>query len=345
MTDVIGRNEPCRCGSGKKYKKCCGANGGVSIEQLVTTELNQLQMQLMDSVYSNKSEDMVKAYQEYQSQYERFTQDEETYEMAFTIWYLFLYQNGQGVKTFVEKVSSDVTRDRTLQALQSWTEAPIVLGKVSKKEGSTLTIQDSLTGEQFIVQEEDEDIVEDTFLVSTLLHYGEKGFSLFGLYFIYPGYGEELVSYVKEYVKNLETDFFRIVDESFRRYEGEEKSESKPKLKGKAKLGKPSYESAITALEEFLKANGEEEENVQFVKNLLATYLERETPSMRNPNVYAAAVVEGVKHYLPKHVNLLQKEIAESFSVSPQSISKKSRDIIDAVQDLLESKEGLSVQR
>jgi len=24
--DKIGRNDPCRCGSGKKYKKCCGAN-------------------------------------------------------------------------------------------------------------------------------------------------------------------------------------------------------------------------------------------------------------------------------------------------------------------------------
>ena len=22
-----GRNDPCPCGSGKKYKKCCGANG------------------------------------------------------------------------------------------------------------------------------------------------------------------------------------------------------------------------------------------------------------------------------------------------------------------------------
>ena len=24
--DKIGRNDPCPCGSGKKYKKCCGAN-------------------------------------------------------------------------------------------------------------------------------------------------------------------------------------------------------------------------------------------------------------------------------------------------------------------------------
>ena len=25
-TEKIGRNDPCPCGSGKKYKKCCGAN-------------------------------------------------------------------------------------------------------------------------------------------------------------------------------------------------------------------------------------------------------------------------------------------------------------------------------
>ena len=24
---VVGRNDPCPCGSGKKYKNCCGANG------------------------------------------------------------------------------------------------------------------------------------------------------------------------------------------------------------------------------------------------------------------------------------------------------------------------------
>ena len=25
--DKVGRNDPCPCGSGKKYKKCCGAKG------------------------------------------------------------------------------------------------------------------------------------------------------------------------------------------------------------------------------------------------------------------------------------------------------------------------------
>jgi len=25
-SERVGRNDPCPCGSGKKYKKCCGAN-------------------------------------------------------------------------------------------------------------------------------------------------------------------------------------------------------------------------------------------------------------------------------------------------------------------------------
>ena len=25
-SEKVGRNDPCPCGSGKKYKKCCGAN-------------------------------------------------------------------------------------------------------------------------------------------------------------------------------------------------------------------------------------------------------------------------------------------------------------------------------
>jgi uncharacterized protein YecA (UPF0149 family) len=27
---IAGRNDPCPCGSGKKFKKCCGAAGGSS---------------------------------------------------------------------------------------------------------------------------------------------------------------------------------------------------------------------------------------------------------------------------------------------------------------------------
>ena len=30
-TIKVGRNEPCPCGSGKKFKKCCGASGALLV--------------------------------------------------------------------------------------------------------------------------------------------------------------------------------------------------------------------------------------------------------------------------------------------------------------------------
>src|SRR4051812_29694277 len=32
-TKVIGRNEPCPCGSGKKYKRCCGVNAAPKLTE------------------------------------------------------------------------------------------------------------------------------------------------------------------------------------------------------------------------------------------------------------------------------------------------------------------------
>jgi SWIM/SEC-C metal-binding protein len=29
VSNKVGRNDPCPCGSGKKYKKCCGAEGSL----------------------------------------------------------------------------------------------------------------------------------------------------------------------------------------------------------------------------------------------------------------------------------------------------------------------------
>ena len=38
MNKEIGRNDPCPCGSGKKYKKCCGYHGmGRHVAQIIPT--------------------------------------------------------------------------------------------------------------------------------------------------------------------------------------------------------------------------------------------------------------------------------------------------------------------
>ncbi len=39
---MVGRNEPCPCGSGKKYKKCCESKATFSIEVAQAEELERI---------------------------------------------------------------------------------------------------------------------------------------------------------------------------------------------------------------------------------------------------------------------------------------------------------------
>ncbi len=48
MSKEIGRNDPCPCGSGKKYKKCCGKPGiGTREISVVKGHVNSLQERIM----------------------------------------------------------------------------------------------------------------------------------------------------------------------------------------------------------------------------------------------------------------------------------------------------------
>ncbi|WP_303968793.1 SEC-C metal-binding domain-containing protein, partial [Sporosarcina ureae] len=39
---MVGRNDSCPCGSGKKYKKCCERNEAVTVEDLLTDEMENI---------------------------------------------------------------------------------------------------------------------------------------------------------------------------------------------------------------------------------------------------------------------------------------------------------------
>ena len=39
---MVGRNDPCSCGSGEKYKKCCGREEAVDLQQVIDTELGRI---------------------------------------------------------------------------------------------------------------------------------------------------------------------------------------------------------------------------------------------------------------------------------------------------------------
>jgi len=54
----VGRNDPCPCGSGKKYKKCCGKNNVVNIDRLLEREILAQQDKIIDFALINYGQEI-----------------------------------------------------------------------------------------------------------------------------------------------------------------------------------------------------------------------------------------------------------------------------------------------
>ncbi len=67
MPGKIGRNDPCPCGSGKKYKKCCGANGNTTtdIGELANGAIEKLLERYMDEQNPQSPQEAYKAMQNF----------------------------------------------------------------------------------------------------------------------------------------------------------------------------------------------------------------------------------------------------------------------------------------
>ena len=52
--DKIGTNEPCPCGSGKKYKKCCALQGLATSKDIIVAQSRQKMLQNLDKLCGTK---------------------------------------------------------------------------------------------------------------------------------------------------------------------------------------------------------------------------------------------------------------------------------------------------
>jgi len=120
MSSIPGRNEPCPCGSGKKYKKCCGRDAGsvagflIPDDQLSGTPLDgYTQLLPALALYERKivqfeadGAELKKARRDYEKRY-RPGQDGGLLDSHFMSWLYFDFRFGPSRRTVVERVLDD----------------------------------------------------------------------------------------------------------------------------------------------------------------------------------------------------------------------------------------------
>lgn len=328
----IGRNDPCYCGSGKKYKKCCGRITVVSMESVIEKELHEIQHDILLFAVRNYQRIMDNYLNE---QYKKFDIPKDAMEIFSFFGYTWFItsvklQGKTILEEYINRYTYKYNRQRTKDILQLWKKARPSLSIVLEQEGQTITVEDFFTKEvqKVKILEDNHDVETGGLIMGTILPAGATSI-FFTTFLNLPAHDADKMSgLILELFSNSEydnsADFMNLsyldVLELF--------------LFGKVEVtiedlewSTPIYRTVAEKYQEFMKLHGHEQSIINLGVHLWYTYCARRNPVIKKSSIYEAALVYLVSKIIPYGSLFTQKELAEAFSVSSSSISSKFKDL------------------
>lgn len=141
---MVKRNDPCPCGSGKKYKKCCGSSGVDLMEMMVNEELDRVLTKYFDTYPLPQDQEAMQKLMRKWLNHLSDSWDKEHIEEASSEYYLFI-ENSSNWKTYLQRERQVIERTAVLNVLKEWDEPIFLLGEVVKADEQFLYI-DALLG-------------------------------------------------------------------------------------------------------------------------------------------------------------------------------------------------------
>ncbi|MBO8176134.1 MAG: SEC-C domain-containing protein [Bacillus sp. (in: Bacteria)] len=342
----IGRNESCPCGSGKKYKKCCGKNGVVSIMDVIYEEIEKQEEQLYRYMYTHYRNEREKLFREVEGKTSVFRENEMNSVLLFDIWFTTAYESkGTTIlESFVEYQLPTIHRPRTKAIVESWKEALFVAGMIQEVTDTHITMVDELSNETYQVQYKNRSFQPHTFVTGVLLPYEETyKFYIFG-YDFPKEVADVAVPYLKEQIAAYEGDvqsYFRehyltFIDDVFTKL-AEKENASQEEEQPTYEWEKEIYREIGDDLQAFIQEVGGSKDASDFGVLLWNVFSKKVQPTIRNPKLYVAAtyyLLQSLAFDLP---TFTQKELAERFGVSPNSISQRRKEMDAAVAEQVAS--------
>ena len=340
--EIVGRNDFCPCGSGKKYKKCCGKNNVISMDLLIEKELNEIQVDLFHFSMANYQEVMTDYFAEWYLENPIPEEAMELYHFFACTWFITSVEiEGKTIMAeYVDRKLKKVTRQRMKDILPTWKNArPSVFEILQQEENQLITVRDIFSGEiQKAKALEEEHIVEQGgLIIGTLLPVGET--SLFFTTFLDTPKSESeerkqdlLTFYENSDVENpveFMSEFFLEVLELFIFGHSSFSIED-------MEWASPKHEEVAREFQQYMESNEYEDVLINVGVYLWNLYCERRNPKIIKPSVYTAALVYLIDKLDPFGVELTQKEAAEEFHVSVSGLSSKYKDMEDTLSEELD---------
>ncbi|KIO69175.1 hypothetical protein B4064_1389 [Caldibacillus thermoamylovorans] len=338
----IGRNDLCPCGSGKKYKNCCGKSNVITMESLIEKELTNVQVDLLKFALENYEEEVNDFIADW---LEELDIPEEALEMFYfftLVWAItdFEIYGKTILEHFIDKKGSKWNRPRIRNILPTWSQAkPSVAIIEEQDENQLLTLEDIFTNEIKKVKVlEDHPVETGGIVVGILLPAGE--IFIFFTSFI------DLPAGLTEKVKKGVYQLFEKSDEG---NPNEFLSTFYPEILHFFIFGpNPAAEDLEWLSPKHLEVAQEFQDYMEDIYDeviiklgvyLWHQYCLKKNPKVMKPSVYVATLRYLIDQFIPYGEWVTQNELAEEFEISSSSLSAKYRDMEKVLKEELDELE------
>lgn len=339
---MIGRNDPCPCGSGKKYKKCCLGKDEVVVEELVDSELERILLSVYEQQPSQT--DMIELTNYRKQWIERLSSvwDENSIEGSLSEYFLFVARTDLWNRHLAKVLNTHV-RSAVKDVIELWQEPFVLFGKVKSTEDGIFEVEEILGKNTYFLEQEEYmpteigSIVFGGVLPDNRNH-NNGVYVITSLMFV----KDENAAFENEITALAESSDFENSNDFYKEHMAEifylmlnRENNSIEELS----------ENDLTALEhEVVEIFAGKLEDLEFqsdikelLKNITISYLMKEKPNFRKPSIIAAAVFQ-----VANNLNMLgdysttNAEIAKLFETSTSSMTKHAENISNFVNKVTE---------
>ncbi|KIL49949.1 hypothetical protein KP78_14170 [Jeotgalibacillus soli] len=333
---VVGRNEPCPCGSGKKYKKCHANQQMVSIQDILITEQMDQQLQFLNErmvpEQGTYREDLTYAVETLSKSFE-----EPQFLTVFLTFMFGLRKSDEAThwSAFLHDRQETTERPRMRDLMESWHEPRPVIGEVIYMEESTreIVLKDLTDGAEYtVILPEFHQWAPIDYLFAVLLPFENKWIP-YGFMFPAVYTKEDRTAIINQISKLgieamdrskwLETNTLVELIRTLVERSSSENEENWLEAMTES-VEKTDQSETIKKLKTFWDDRGDENLAL-FACHLAASYFAEHGSRIRKPQTYAAAITYLMGQHATDEIS--QKEAGEAFDMPAASVSSTVRKI------------------
>lgn len=327
MMRKIGRNEPCPCGSGKKYKKCCGRNNNTEVlNNAVNNELYNAHQELITFTTTEYQNMIEEEYVRIGKPFKLSGDAEEVHRTGLTPWIVSsvpcLKNNETILKRFYHSIQKKLSV-RANEVLIRWLNtSPSVYEVISVNSAKKNFVKINELGtkdDYYIPYQNQSDFAEGSILIGSLIPFINHHDFLLTMVKLFDADIPKYTNLLKKY-QTGNNDLTQLFPNFLADVLSDESQETE--------WSQPIHGEVAQLLSDHLLNKKLEQYLIDESLSHWNRFCEQVNPTIKRVEPYAAAMEYYTQHVILNNTNTKQTDIAKEYDTSASTLSNIYRRIV-----------------